>query len=127
MALTLGQAAKTAKVSKAAIHQAIGTGRLSATKDDLGRWQIDPAELSRLYPLNPIQGEEVDDSERPNLPTQRETDALRERIAAQEETIADLRRRLDQEAEERRLIQTRLTALLTDQRTPRRRWWPWGR
>ena len=42
-----------------------------------------------------------------------------------DDTIADLRRRLDAEAEERR----RLTAILADQRAApeRRRWWPWTR
>jgi predicted site-specific integrase-resolvase len=53
-------------------------------------------------------------------------------IADRDEVIADLRRRLDragerldQADEERRAIQARLTALLTDQRPPRRGWWPW--
>jgi hypothetical protein len=40
-------------------------------------------------------------------------------IAAHEATIADLRTRLDSEAEERR----RLMALLTDRRPWWRRWW----
>ena len=41
------------------------------------------------------------------------------------DTIADLRRRLDQSEQERRDKDRQLTALLTDQRGPerRRRWW----
>ena len=47
--LTLGQAAKTARTSKTTIARAIKAGRLSATRRDDGSYQIDPAELSRVY------------------------------------------------------------------------------
>jgi len=47
--------------------------------------------------------------------------------AEREETIRDLRARLDAESEERR----RLTAILSDKRAvaaaPRQSWWPWRR
>ena len=49
--LTLGQAAKEVGVSKASISQAIKTGRLSGgNKTSAGAYQIDPAELFRVYP-----------------------------------------------------------------------------
>jgi hypothetical protein len=51
-ALTLNQAAKAAKKAKATLLDAIQSGRLSAPKDDQGRYQIDPAELFRVYPLD---------------------------------------------------------------------------
>ncbi len=51
MFYTLGQAAKATGKTKTTIQVAIKNGRLSASKDDLGRYQIDPAELHRVYPL----------------------------------------------------------------------------
>ena len=46
---SLSQAAKHAGVSKATIHRAIKSGRLSALRQDDGSYQIDPAELHRVY------------------------------------------------------------------------------
>jgi excisionase family DNA binding protein len=48
---SLSQAAKLAGVSKATIHRAIKSGRLSATRQDDGSYQIDPAELYRVYEM----------------------------------------------------------------------------
>jgi hypothetical protein len=36
--------------------RAIKAGRISATRDDLGQWQIDPAELFRVFPALAIPG-----------------------------------------------------------------------
>ena len=53
MAYTLGQAAKATGLSKPTLSDAIKKGRISASKDDFGRYQIDPAELHRVYPPLP--------------------------------------------------------------------------
>jgi hypothetical protein len=50
MVYTLGDAAKATGKSKATISKAIKSGRISATKDETGTFQIDPAELHRVYP-----------------------------------------------------------------------------
>ena len=117
---TLGQAAKATGRSKAGILDAIKGGRLSATRDDKNQWQIDPAELHRVYPLL-VQ---------PNVKSEQEQTPLNangvihfeEKIGFLERIIGnleserdDLRRRLDKETEERREAQTKLTALLTHQ------------
>lgn len=131
-ALTLNQAAKAAKKSKAALLESIRNGRLTAPKDDLGRYQIDAAELFRVYPANqPTTGDE--NHGRPQGEPQ-ETSALRVTVENLRELLRqiegerdDLRRRLDQSEEERRSTQTKLTALLTDQRAkpeaPRTGFW----
>ena len=49
--LTLGQAARIAGVGKTTLTRAIKSGRMSATKRDDGVYQIDPAELSRVYDI----------------------------------------------------------------------------
>jgi hypothetical protein len=122
MAYTLGEATKATGISKTSLHRAIKSGRVSATKNTLGVWEIDPAELHRVFPpaANRNSSEAqllVQDG------TASETAMLRRELQLKDEerqrervqlegTIDDLRRRLDAEAEERR----RLTALLTDQR-----------
>ena len=50
---TLGQAAKATGKGKTTISNAIKKGRISAKKNDIGEWSIDPAELHRIYP--PVQ------------------------------------------------------------------------
>jgi chromosome segregation ATPase len=50
MFYTLGTAAKATGKTKTAIAESIKKGRISAIKDDFGRYQIDPAELHRVYP-----------------------------------------------------------------------------
>lgn len=50
MKLTLGQASKEAGISKPSLSAAIKNGRLSAVKNESGFYEIDPAELFRVYP-----------------------------------------------------------------------------
>lgn len=50
MKLTLGQAAKEVGISKPSLSAAIKNGRLSAHKNESGAYEIDPAELFRVYP-----------------------------------------------------------------------------
>lgn len=51
MVLTLNQAAKTCGRSKSTLLDAIRAGRMTAPKDDRGRYAIDPAELHRAFPF----------------------------------------------------------------------------
>jgi hypothetical protein len=50
MLYTLGQAAKATGLSKPTISDAIKKGRISARKNESGSFEIDPAELHRVYP-----------------------------------------------------------------------------
>jgi len=47
--MTMRQAAAWAGVTRGTIHKSIQSGRLSARKDGSGVYQIDPAELERVY------------------------------------------------------------------------------
>jgi hypothetical protein len=140
MSYTLGQAAKATGMSKSTILRAIKSSRISATKDEAsGDWQIDPAELHRVYPSvaekgNAKNGSGTGGKHFPELLQGWE----RERVLL-ERTIDDLRNRLDAAEEERRTTLRQLTALLSDQRTKapdvivtapppapapaKRRWW----
>ena len=51
MAYTLGDAARATGKSKPTIAKAIKRGQISAIKADDGSYQIDPAELHRVYPM----------------------------------------------------------------------------
>lgn len=139
MKLTLGQAAKAAKRSKGTLSKALNSGGISAQKDDKGRWQIDPAELSRWMSANPFPNglenqDEIPFETQENSALGVEVKMLRERIDAMTaerdrergqlvDQIEDLRARLDGAEAER----VRLNALLTDQREkpaePAKRGW----
>ncbi len=51
--LNLREAAEQVGTSKSSIFRAIKSGKLSATRDDHGGVQIDPAELARAFPPAP--------------------------------------------------------------------------
>ena len=118
--LTLGQAAKATGRSKAGILDAIRGGRLSATRDDKNQWQIDPAELHRVYPLLVQPTVKPEQYQTPlnandSVHFEEKIGFLERIIGTLENERDDLRRRLDKETEERREAQTKLTALLTHQ------------
>ncbi len=145
MSYTLKQAAEAAGKSKPTILRAIQTGKISASKHDItGGWIIEPAELHRLFPL--VQ----DDIIQPNMERYsdvlNETKVLRRELELKDEKIkelqaereresanvADLRRRLDIEAEDRRKLTNQITALLTDQskeseKPPKKKLFSWFR
>lgn len=50
MKYSLKQAADAVGKSKATIHRDVKKGKISASKDDSGRYKIDPSELFRVYP-----------------------------------------------------------------------------
>ena len=108
---TLGQAAKATGKQKSTILEAVRKGRISAAKDDLGRYQIDPAELHRVYP--PIVQTERDET--PTNPSK--TELLEEKIKFLEREIARLERQEADLREDRDHWRKQATALLTDQRT----------
>ena len=96
------------------IHKAIKEGRLSARKNESGEWEIDPAELFRVYPaastVDDNQTAEVDAGlQAVNSGLRREVELLHERLKEKDEVIDDLRQDRDQWRQQ-------ATALLTDQR-----------
>jgi len=58
--LTMGQAAKETGVSKATLSKALKSGRLSYVAKSTAGYEIDPAELFRVFPAKPaatVEGE----------------------------------------------------------------------
>jgi hypothetical protein len=59
MKWSLNQAAKEGGVGKATILRAINSGRMSAPKNEMGQYEIDPAEFFRVFPpTNSVPGNE---------------------------------------------------------------------
>lgn len=128
MKYSASKAAEAVGKSTATITRAIEKGKLSAVKDTNGAWEIDAAELHRVFPPKSSENPSMQSDEKPrnadalHVELQlmgeklRSASALNDRLA---DEVSDLRQRLDdaaarsdRDAEERR----KLTAILTDQR-----------
>jgi len=55
--LSLSEAATAAGIAKSTIWRAIKAGRISATRTQMGTYEVDPAELFRVFPATPKQGD----------------------------------------------------------------------
>jgi hypothetical protein len=125
--LNLREAAEQAGTSKSSIFRAIKSGRLSATRDDQGGVQIDPAELMRAYPPKPQTPERGGTASPGNRGTGERhdgTDELRVRNAALETEVRLLREMAEtlKAERDRWAAQAERLALAPPQR---RSWWPW--
>jgi hypothetical protein len=131
--LSLRQASQQFAVSRQTLGKALENGVISGTKDDTGNWQIDSAELLRVYKPRPQSGR--------TEPPMQSTAAMPKHgplqaAAAVDDsavTIARLTAELAAEKEMRALEREMLQRHLDDVRrllpapeAPRRRsWWPW--
>ena len=124
MLLTLGQAAKETGKSKPTILNAINKGRVSARKGATGAWEIEPAELFRVYrrvePPNGEDGAEVCILETPSTPPFEEgkIGVLEAELRGLKELLDQTRERLgdkDRELEDARRIRDELMAQLRAQ------------
>jgi len=125
--LTLGQAAEMCGWSKGALSKAIKSGQMSVHAKTKAGFQLDPAEVLRVFPKK-TETVTNEQSETPkkysgNSALSAEVEALRQQIATAElertrereqlsDRIESLQQMLADEKSERR----QLTALLTDQR-----------
>ena len=133
MKYTLSQAAQATGKNKATIQRAIKSGKITAPKNSSGAYEIDPAELHRVFdataqrvaqhPNATTRNTNVTAKNDPdNNALQRITELEKELAIAEErknglegqmhhlsETVDDLRKRLDQS-------EGRVTALLSDKR-----------
>lgn len=110
MAYTLKEAAEAAGVQKPALSKALKSGKISGTKNEHGEWQIEPAELHRVYPV--VSGHSSDAvSKKPeetigntngNSLLEHEIQFLRERLADIERMTENERRLLSSQIEDLR-------------------------
>jgi hypothetical protein len=90
---TAGTAAKAVGKTKSTITKAIASGKLSAIKNDNGAWEIDVAELHRVYPPSPTETVEIEQYDTPkrNTENSREIEALERLLKATETQLEDVK------------------------------------
>lgn len=124
MPYTLGQAARAAGKGKATIKRALDVGRISGRRNEAGEWQIEPVELHRVFPAVPRNVPEQGPSRSPSgtadgervAALEAEKAALERSLEREQDTVRDLRARLDASEQERREASRQLWALLEDRR-----------
>ena len=141
--LTMGEAAKRAGVAKATISRAIKAGKISAARNErTGGWDIDPAELFRVFPATGETGvtgggnSAVKQSATPANATaatpetavsmarlEAEVQGLKAQMELMRETLDDLKGQRDKWQDQAQSAQR----LLTDMRPERRGWFGFGR
>lgn len=129
--ITLAEAAKETGLTKPAIFKAIKTGKISAAKDEKGQWQIDPAELFRVY--TPVSKKDAVEPQTGNFELLLKLKELEAKLEANEQRLLDRNRELDDLRTQRdhwRAQAEQITRLLADGRgqdTPQvpdiRTWW----
>ena len=134
MKYSLSKAAEATGKNKTTIQRAIKNGKISAIKGEIGSYEIDPAELHRVFPptvaQRVAQHPQSNDTQQEKFPSinstlarilelEKELAVAREHangLEAQKDqmsdTINDLRKRLDSS-------ESRVTALLADSRPKR--------
>lgn len=152
MSWSVSRAARETGLSKSTISRAIKSGRISATKQHDGSYHIEPAELFRVYPRSVAQpssdarhdASRNSHEEAPASPSN-EVELLKLKLAMteelllqergnskrQQETVQDLRKRLDAATDKVLALaqptQPASDAPLDAVRNPQkgRRWWSW--
>ena len=130
---SLTQAANEAGVHRSTVLRKIKAGKLSAQKDEDGEWRIDPAEFYRVYPKRSAPPPDAGNSAHTLQSNAAQQSAIAEtgetlalirqmidaahtaktqEIRRLEETIEDLRNRLDKASAQNRA----LTQMITDGR-----------
>lgn len=128
---SMKQAADLAGRSKSTIHRDIRSGRISAARDDAGQLWIDASELLRVYPDADLSGRPKTVPEPANVALlEMEVEHLRALLERERQATAELSKRLDAEADERRRLTSMLLQSASPQpeaTAPRPAWWPWSR
>lgn len=138
MKYTLSQAAEATGKNKATIQRAIKSGKISAPKNSSGAYEIDPAELHRVFDatqqrvarhsnattrntiatgINPPDTnalQRIAELEKELAVAEERKNGLEGQLHHLSDTVDDLRKRLDQS-------EGRVTAILSDQR-PKSLW-----
>lgn len=92
--LSLGKAAEVSGWSKPVLSRALKSGKMSGTKNDAGQWQIDPAELNRVFPAKHSLPVNVFGSETPKETP--EISVLQAELEGKDAVIEELRARVDE-------------------------------
>ncbi len=122
--LSLREATRRFAVSRATLNKHLAKGKVSGARDDAGHWQIDAAELTRVYPPRETVGRTT-----PDQVDHREPDQKADVGHDMSTRLAVAETALEAEREKSALLQrhlddVRLMLPAPDAAKPRRRWWP---
>lgn len=128
--LSLAEAARQCGVAKSTINRAVRSGRLSARRREDGSYELDPAEVSRVYTLRAPertadQSRSVTRSAQASdeAHTAAHTAALEARVAGLEALLLETRAARDDARAGRDQAQEQLRLALAALSGPRRSWW----
>lgn len=130
--LSLREAVKAFDVSRPTLTKSLNSGKLSGVRNGKGQWEIDPAELARVYQPRPPEvanggKDEPGKLTTANTPNPAEMDRLKSALALAE-ARADAAEKLAQERAERIEDLRRLLPPPEATGPHRPLWrWPWGR
>ena len=117
MPLTLNQAAKTCGRSKSTLLNAINSGRMSAPKDDRGRYAIDPAELHRAFSFQaPDRSADRFPEPQPTTHKNHQTTLTDQGLKREVELLREMLGKAEANADHWRALAERQQALLEDKR-----------
>lgn len=117
MKMSLNQAAKTCGRAKSTILEAIKKGRLSAPKDDRGRYEIDTSELHRVFPFKSPEQTEPDSDQTAELAQKtRENQSNTKGLEREVELLREMLEKSETNADHWRKMAERQQALLEDNR-----------
>lgn len=122
MKLTLNKAAQTCGRSKSTLLEAIKSGRLSAPKDDKGRYAIDPAELHRAFPFK-TSDQSANRSSEP-IPTPPDNHTNNKALEREIELLREMLTKAEANTDHWRGMAERQQVLLEDKR-PKGFWARW--
>ena len=131
MPLTLAQAAESTGTNRTTILRAIKAGKLSGSRDAHGQWQIEAAELHRVYPPAEVrtQGERSNLHYRAQIAEAEQSAqiaSLRDMAELLRAQLDDVRRDRDHWRDQAQAVTRQLadqTAKPAPAEAPRRRWW----
>lgn len=117
MKLTLNKAAQACGRSKSTLLEAIKSGRLSAPKNELGHYIIDPSELHRVFPFQVSDNAEpVQNRPTEPLPTTPENHLEITALKRETDLLREMLEKAETNADHWRLMAERQQALLEDKR-----------
>ena len=128
--VSIREAVKIYQVSRPTLTKALKNGKVSGVQDDKGQWQIDPAELARVYQPRTDRTaksgqDKLDNFTNKNTNLPGEVDTLKTRLAEAEQRAAVA----EALAEERgKHIEDLRRMLPAPQEAQRPGWrWPWSK
>jgi hypothetical protein len=123
--ITLAQASTITGMARSSLLRAVKRGALAGTRQDDGTWLVDPAELSRAFPVNAqpaLQAAHADPVAAVRL------EHAQQRIADLERALSDMRGERDEWKDQAQSVARQLApATLQDAQPPRRWSWAWLR